>query len=91
MFDWIGATVEECAWEIAKRSHQSVISIISYHKRKGNEEVLTKIAEARNLAKSYRVILRGRAAEERLIQERCANANSVVSGTPGKDVGVDKQ
>ena len=91
MFDWINSTVEECAWEIAERSHQSIVSVISYHTRKGNTEVLTKVAEARILAKSYRVILRGKAAEERLIQERCANANSVVSGTPSKDVGVDKQ
>lgn len=64
--DWINATVDELAEHISLVAAQTTQSQIRYYKLVGNEEILTKIQEARILAKKLRIIRKADEVREEL-------------------------
>ena len=64
--DWINATVEQLAEHISLVAAQTTQSQIRYYKFVGNEEMLTKIQEARTLAKKLRIIRKADEVKEEL-------------------------
>lgn len=64
--DWINATVEQLAEHISLVAAQTTQSQIRYYKLVGNEEMLTKIQEARTLAKKLRIIRKADEVKEEL-------------------------
>ena len=64
--DWINATVEQLSEHISLVAAQTTQSQIRYYKLVGNEEMLTKIQEARILAKKLRIIRKADEVKEEL-------------------------
>ena len=64
--DWINATVEQLAEHISLVAAQITQSQIRYYKLVGNEDMLTKIQEARILAKKLRIIRKADEVKEEL-------------------------
>lgn len=75
MFDWKNASLEECAWQVARTNAQRTTGAIAYYKRIDNQEVLTKILEARKIAKRYRVLVRAEQITEEILKEGLDSAN----------------
>lgn len=64
MFDWKEASVEEIARYMLTLSRSNVSTQVAYYKLKNNTQMLTKIEEARKLAKVYRLRAKAQALEE---------------------------
>lgn len=75
MFDWMSATVEECALHINEVSKQSTSSVYCHHKEAGNKEVVDKIDKARILAIQLRKLKEAKQIAESLTKEGYKIAN----------------
>lgn len=82
-FKWKEATLEECAWQIAKVSAQNTNTVIRYYKE--NAEVLLKLQEARILAKRYRALIKAERITEELLSEGLQIADHTTSQCKGLD------
>ena len=85
MFDWKNSTLEDCAWHVARVSPQHTTSALAYYKRRSDEEVLTKIQEARKLAKRYRVLIKAERLTEEILKEGLESASNTTSAYKGMD------
>jgi hypothetical protein len=71
MFDWKLASIDECANEMVIRKPQDITALIAHYRKTNNEIMLTKLHEARRIAKLLRAIRNGFIAEQSLLSERC--------------------
>ena len=55
MFDWKDASTDELALHIVDLPSANVHTQVAYYKRKGDEGMLTKIENARKIAKALRL------------------------------------
>lgn len=85
MFNWKDSSLEDCAWHIARVSAQQTSSVITYYTKRCDKDTLTKIIEARKLAKRYRVLVKEQIMEQELLQEGLSSATNLV--IPNKRVG----
>ena len=75
MFDWKSATTDECAWHIARTSAQRTTAALAYYERTKNEGMLTKITEARKMARRYRVLVNAERITEDILKEGLNSAD----------------
>ena len=64
MFDWKEASIEEIARYILTIGRGNVSTQVAYYKLKNNTQMLAKIAEARKLAKVYKLRAKALMLEE---------------------------
>lgn len=58
MFNWQKASLDECAWHVARESAQLTNAQLTYYKKHENFDVVEKILAARKLAKKYIILIR---------------------------------
>jgi len=86
MFDWKESSIEQCAKHVAEVSAQNTTSVITYYRKIGDTGMLTKIQEARKLAKKLRIIVNAERIKCELLQENLQNADN----TSGSSASVDE-
>lgn len=85
MFDWKESTLNDCAWHIARSTSQTTNTMLVYYRRKGDDEVVDKILEARKLAKKYRTLIKAERITEELLEKGNTNAIDSILHSKGLD------
>ena len=85
MFDWKLASVDECANEMVVCRPQDITALLAHYRKSDNEVMLTKLQEARRIAKLLRAIRNGFMAEQSLLRERCKDATNTNCSSYGVD------